>query len=526
MSSAILVLAATLVVALFVISLLSGTKRLPPNTRYPPGPPGKPIVGNLLDIPTQHSWLKFKEWSDQYGPLIRLNLAGKVHYIASTEKIANDLLRERGTLYSSREQSPAAAQLLSDNLRPLLLPYNDVWRNGRKFTHYVTNTTVANSYHSTQILESTRMLRDLIRSPKEYEHWFERYASGLIFRLAFGKTIKTGNEELVGRILKIVHAVERVASPGAYLVDSFPSLMYLPRFVAPFKRELTQLHEQELMLFRGLMEDVREELRNGKAPECWERTFIERQSEFNLTTDQGAYVVGTLFEAGSGTTAAAMMSFILAMIHFPAWLAKLQQEVDYVCGRTRLPNFEDVPNLPNVRAVVKETLRWRPVTAGGAPHQLVKDDVYHDYFIPAGANVHANQWAIHRDPGLYPDPESFNPNRWLDPSFPTYKSPLSVYPNLHNYSAFGFGRRICPGQNIAERSLNILTARIAWACDIAKARDWEGKEVEVPLYDYTTGFNVQPRPFPFDLKVRSQDRLQVIDDELERVMRDDPLKGR
>lgn len=55
---------------------------------------------------------------------MRLNIAGNEHYILSTEKAANDLLRERGNIYSSRDQLPAAAQLLSDNLRPLFLPYN------------------------------------------------------------------------------------------------------------------------------------------------------------------------------------------------------------------------------------------------------------------------------------------------------------------------------------------------------------------------------------------------------------------
>lgn len=94
--------------------------------------------------------------------------------------------------------------------------------------HLVTNTTVANSYHPTQELESTRMLWDLIRATNEYEVWFERYASGLIFRLAFGKTVETGREPLVQQILETVHTVERVASPGAYLVDSFPFLMHLP----------------------------------------------------------------------------------------------------------------------------------------------------------------------------------------------------------------------------------------------------------------------------------------------------------
>ena len=84
---------------------------------------GQPILGNLTDLPTKHPWLKFKDWADQYGPIFRLDVMGRNLVVVSTEKIANDLLRERGNLYSSREQLPMAAQLMSRNLRPLLLPY-------------------------------------------------------------------------------------------------------------------------------------------------------------------------------------------------------------------------------------------------------------------------------------------------------------------------------------------------------------------------------------------------------------------
>ena len=85
---------------------------------------GQPIVGNLLEIPPKHSWIKFKQWADEHGPIYQLRLGGRQHVVVSTEKIANDLLRERGNYYSSREQIPMAAELLSDNLRPLMLPYN------------------------------------------------------------------------------------------------------------------------------------------------------------------------------------------------------------------------------------------------------------------------------------------------------------------------------------------------------------------------------------------------------------------
>ena len=116
--------------------------------------------------------------------------------------------------------------------------------------------------------------------------------------------------------------------------------------------------------------------------------------------------------------------------------------------------------------------------------------------------------AIHRDTDLYPDPETFNPDRWLSSSYPTYRQPLDRYPSLQNFSAFGFGRRICPGMNIAERSLYILIARMGWACEIKKKPG-----VEVAWYDYTAGFNTQPKPFVFDLEVRGQHRWRVIEGE-------------
>jgi cytochrome P450 len=54
---------------------------------------------------------------------------------------------------------------------------------------------------------------------------------------------------------------------------------------------------------------------------------------------------------------------------------------------------------------------------------------------------------------------------------------------MNNYSVFGFGRRLCPGAHIAERSLNIIVARVSWACTIRAAVDASGKEIIPPEYD-------------------------------------------
>lgn len=380
------------------------------------------------------------------------------------------------------------------------------------------------SYEPAQSLESKRTLYSLLRDPSRYQEIFEQYSGGLVFRIGYGKAIITGNESQLRRILEVAHNVERIASPGAYLVDTVPVLNYLPEPLAPFKREAKRLHALELGLFRELLEDTRAAMRAGTAKPSFAQTFLAEQEKFDLSNDEGAYVLGTLFEAGSGTTAAAMMSFCLAMTLHPEWQKPMWQELDAVCG-DRIPEFDDIPQLPTVRAVIKEVLRWRPVTAGGVPHQLTQDDVYDGIFLKAGTIVHANQWAIHREEALYPEPERFNPARWLTPGYPTYREPLTKFPSLQNYSAFGFGRRICPGMNIAERSLYILTARIAWAFEFSKKRGPGGQEIDVPLYDYVSGFNTQPKPFAFDLKPRNELRKTVVEQAWKDVEASDPLRG-
>ena len=65
------------------------------------------------------------------------------------------------------------------------------------------------------------------------------------------------------------------------------------------------------------------------------------------------------------------------MTLYPDVQKEAQAEIDKVVGRERMPEFSDAPDLPYIRALVNETLRWRPVAAlGGTPHASIADDVY------------------------------------------------------------------------------------------------------------------------------------------------------
>ena len=77
----------------------------------------------------------------------------------------------------------------------------------------------------------------------------------------------------------------------------------------------------------------------------------------------------------------------MAMALHPAVRKRIQDEIDRVVGTDRLPTFEDRPSLPLVDAVVRETLRWRPVVPLAIPHTAIKDDVYKGYFIPKGKHI-------------------------------------------------------------------------------------------------------------------------------------------
>lgn len=75
------------------------------------------------------------------------------------------------------------------------------------------------------------------------------------------------------------------------------------------------------------------------------------------------------------------------MAMFPEVQKKLQAELDRVVGPGRLPDFDDIENMPYLRAVLMETARWQPVTPVALPHSASADDVYNGYHIPKGALV-------------------------------------------------------------------------------------------------------------------------------------------
>jgi cytochrome P450 len=176
------------------------------------------------------------------------------------------------------------------------------------------------------------------------------------------------------------------------------------------------LHQEELTLYKSYLTRVRKRIADGTSPPCFCDDMFKSQEKNGFTDDWASYVSGTLLEAGSDTTASIFLGFIVAMVNFPEAQKKAQEELDRIVGPNRLPRMDD--DLPYIRMVVKESLRYLPSSIMGiVPHATSTDDYYKGYFIPKNAGVVCNVWTLNNDPERYPEPRVFRPERSV--AFPT-----------------------------------------------------------------------------------------------------------
>jgi cytochrome P450 len=315
--------------------------------------------------------LKFKEWADEYGPIYKIHVFGATVVIISSEKIANELLSMKGSIYSDRPYFPMALEIVTRRGNLLFNGMNEYWRRGRKFAQAQLSTVGVRSWQGIQAAAVPQLVCDLIQEPVNYKFLFERYATIVSLRQGFGKTVNRGPQEESHtlKIISLMHVIEKVGSPFAYLVDIFPILLRAPERLAPFKREGKKLHEQESSYFLALLADARKAKEEGQPedPPSFARSYLDKTEYWKLSNFEAAYTIGTLYGGGSGTTSSSMQTYCLAMCHYPEWQERLQDEIEQVVGSKRIPQFDDMPKLPTVRAITKEILRWRPVVSGGSP---------------------------------------------------------------------------------------------------------------------------------------------------------------
>ncbi|KAI4914950.1 hypothetical protein J4E90_004987 [Alternaria incomplexa] len=490
--------------------------------RMPPGPTPLPFLGNKLQLPKSKPWIEFQRWSKIYGPIFTIWIGRKPTVVISDPNIAVELMEKRSTKYSSRPRMVVMGEILWDNASILVQPYGKEWSVRRKLLHQAMTPKALRLYKPVQTAEASRLCYQLLESPANWEKLLERFTSSIVFCVAYGHRIDSLNANVIHQRFKFMHVAASLNVPGKYLAESFPILKHVPDALAPWKADIKARGREEAAANMALVDVVRSDLARAKVqgddiPDSLCKLLLElREKEHIPLSDRNfSYIPASLFGAGSDTTASTLCTAFLALVTHSESLHAAHHELDTVIGVDRSPTFEDEASLPYIRALVKEVLRWRPVAVlGGTPHASTEDDRYEGYYIPSGTTVLGNSWAINLNEEYYPNPHHFDPTRFLDEALTQRsKTPTPLtgkpHPAKSGHSSFGWGRRICPGANLAENSLYIALAKILWAFDIQPK---EG--VKYDTFAYTEGFNIRPHKFECEIRVRSEAHRRVLMEDL------------
>ncbi|KAF2453998.1 cytochrome P450 [Lineolata rhizophorae] len=491
--------------------------------RMPPGPRPLPFVGNKFVLPKSQPWVKFQEWSKIYGPIFTIWIGRRPTVVISDPVVAVELMEKRSNKYSSRPRMVAMGELYWDNASILVQPYGKEWSIRRKLLHYALTPRALRLYKPVQEAEASRLCFQLLHDPANWEKLLERFTSSVVFSVAYGHRIDSLNAEVIRQRFEFMQYSASLNVPGRYAVESFPFLKHMPDFLAPWKRDIKEHGKLEANANLALLDVVSQDMARAKAtsqleslPDSLCKLLLElRETQHIPLSDRDfAFVPASLFGAGSDTTASTLCSAFLALITHPETLEAAHEEVDRVIGADRTPAFEDEQNLPYIRALAKEVLRWRPVAVlGGTPHASTEDDKYQGYFIPAGTTILGNSWAINLNDEYYPNPQHFHPPRFLDSTLAEKtKGPTLEHGRAHpaksGHSSFGWGRRICPGADLAANSLYVALAKLVWAYDILPIPNRR-----YDVFAYTEGFNIRPRKFECIIRVRSEAHRRVLERE-------------
>jgi len=155
--------------------------------------------------------------------------------------------------------------------------------------------------------------------------------------------------------------------------------------------------------------------------------------------------VKNLFTAGTDTSTSIIEWALAEMLKNPNIFIRAEKEMDQVIGRQRLLLESDLPKLPYLQAICKETYRMHPSTPLSVPRVAAEACNVNGYYIPKNTRLNVNIWAIGRDPNVWSNPLEFNPDRFLR------GESAKVDPSGVDFELipFGAGRRICAGYRMA-----------------------------------------------------------------------------
>ena len=150
-----------------------------------------------------------------------------------------------------------------------------------------------------------------------------------------------------------------------------------------------------------------------------------------------------MFLSGTDTSSTTIEWALAELINNPHIMEKARHEIDSLTGKSRLIQESDLPNLPYLRAILKETLRLHPTIPTMVRESSERCNVS-GFDIPAKTILYVNFWSMNRNPKLWENPLEFKPERFMSEG-----NKFDIRGQNFQFIPFGFGRRACPGVSFA-----------------------------------------------------------------------------
>jgi cytochrome P450 len=461
-----------------------------------PGPPGLPLIGNLLQIDTPRLHQILEEWSRQYGECFRFRITNRRFLVISNPQTIATVLRDRPDGFQrSTRFSMTAREMLFDGV---LAANGERWRRQRPMVMASFDPGHTKSFFPALVRVTARFTRRWQRFAAEgqaidLQSDLMRYTVDVTAGLAFGADINTIESE--GEVIQ--RHLDKIFP--AFFKRAMSAVQYWHYFKLPADRELDRHLAALGEAIAGFIIQARTRMDGNptlrQRPSNLIEAMIAARDAEGSGLDDGdvAGNVMTMLLAGEDTTANTLAWMTYLLHRHRDVMQRAAEEVQEVIGSQPLAQeYEQLGALRFLEACANETLRLRPVVPINTT-QAVRDTVLEGIHVPAGTLVICLMRPSAVDERHFPNARSFDPQRWLSDSAQGATSTKRVA------MPFGAGPRLCPGRYLAMVEIKMVMSMLLSSFDIEEVTTADGREPQERLA-------LTMAPVGLRLKLRSRPR--------------------
>ncbi|KAF7352574.1 Cytochrome P450 2F2 [Mycena venus] len=400
----------------------------------------------------KHPEKTLHNWARAYGSLFSLWMGNQLFVVVSDAKAARDLLVTQGAIFSSRKKYFVKDQTIFAGRGITSSAYDDTWRHHRRLAMLFLTPKAIEGYGHVIEYEAFVLVRSLYADSQQGNlavdpaSYADRYAVNNMLSVSFA-TRSDSSSGLVKRALEIGKDFMDLTGPFSNAIDFLEPLQWIATRTRSRGRKV---HDDLIRFYGGLYSALKARMEGGEiVPDCLAKTLIETEEKEKLDWEDTCMLTGA-FILGGGPISEIIQWTIALLPSYPDIQARAHEELDRVIGRDHWPSAEDENRLPYIRAFIKEVERVHNPFWMATPHYSTQDHEYNGMFIPKDTVVVLNCFTMHHDEERYPDPYTFNPERYLGDELTSAESAKLGDPMKRDHWSFGAGRRICPGLVVAE----------------------------------------------------------------------------